>query len=78
MEKVTGFLCRDERRELMLELCGPTQPLRLNNGPRAFAVAARRGAQSALPRSRFWRISTVYLSKARLIFLLKWALRSLM
>ena len=38
-----GFLCRDERRELMLELCGPTQPLRLNNGPRAFAVAARRG-----------------------------------
>ena len=36
-----GFLCRDARRELMLELCGPTQPLR-TSGPRAFAVAARR------------------------------------
>ena len=35
-----GFLCRDARRELILELCGPT-PLR-TSGPRAFAVAARR------------------------------------
>lgn len=35
-----GFLCRDARREFMIELCGPTQPLR-TNGPRAFAVAAQ-------------------------------------
>lgn len=34
--------------------------------------------QSAVPRSRFCRISTVYLSKARLSFLLKCLLRSLM
>jgi hypothetical protein len=33
---------------------------------------------NAVPRSRFWRISTVYLSKDRLSFLLKLRLRSLM
>ena len=43
-----GFLCRDARREFMLELCGPTQPLRsAPGGPRAFAVAARRCGQHA-------------------------------
>lgn len=40
-----GFLCSDARRELMLELCGPTQPLR-TTGTRAFAVAARRRGQT--------------------------------
>ena len=43
---------------------------------RRWAAAAAEG-HSAVPRSRFWRISTVYLSKARLIFLLKCLFRSL-
>ena len=43
-----GFLCRDERRDFMLELCGTTQPLR-TNGPRAFAVAARRDEDGLIP-----------------------------
>ena len=47
-----GHLCRDERREMMLELCGEHQPLRQRrgtHGPRAFAVATRCGAAGLEP-----------------------------
>jgi predicted acylesterase/phospholipase RssA len=44
-----GYLCHDERREFMLELCGAAQPLATKEGPKAFAVAARRrSGQTAL------------------------------
>ena len=43
-----GFLCRDARREFLLELCGANQPLR-TSGAKAFAVAARRMGGSLEP-----------------------------
>lgn len=45
-----GHLCRDERRAVVLELCGAEQPLRLrgSQGPRAFAVATRQSAEGGI------------------------------
>ena len=46
-----GHLCRDERREMLLDLCGERQPLRRRgtHGPRAFAVATRYSAAGLEP-----------------------------
>ena len=46
-----GHLCRDERAQLVREMCGPEQPLRAadgSDGPRAFAVATRQKPDGGL------------------------------